>query len=77
MFYGPGSKNLCLRRFLIKETQMFCARLSLSLASPKILSFENKNENFLFFILYSPHLFVSLQSNSGTLTAFSYGSKHF
>ena len=27
-----------------------------------LLAFESKNENFLFFILYSPHLFVSLAS---------------
>ena len=31
--------NLCLRRFLIKETQMYCAQFFVSLAALKVLSF--------------------------------------
>ena len=52
-------------KFLAISSNFFPINISFS-----ILAFESKNENFLFFILYSPHLFVSLQSNSGTLTAF-------
>ena len=52
-------KNLCLRRFLIKETQMYCSRLFVPLASPKVLSLVNKNK--LRVILYCSRLFVPLQ----------------
>ena len=40
--------NLCLRRFLIKETQMFCARFFVTLVSPKLLPFGNEIKNFGF-----------------------------
>ncbi len=39
---------------------LYCARLFVPLASPKILSFGIKNKSI--FILYFAHLFVPLQS---------------
>ena len=46
-------KNLCLRRFLIKETQMYCSRLFVPLASPKVLSFGKEKKKKPFFFCFS------------------------
>ena len=40
---------------------LYCARLIVSLASPKILPLDNKNKKTRFFILYYARLIVSLQ----------------
>ncbi len=43
---------------------LYCAHLIVPLASPKVLSFDNKNEKSCFFILYCAHLIVPLQSEN-------------
>ena len=51
------------RRSQIKEKGIFflyCARFALPLASPKVLSLDNKKEKGIFF-LYCAHLIVPLQ----------------
>ena len=40
---------------------LYCSHLFVPLASPKVLSFDNKKEKRVFF-LYCSHLFVPLQT---------------
>ena len=43
---------------------MYCSHLFVLLASPKVLSLDNKNKSL--FILYCSHLFVLLRINPRT-----------